>query len=226
MEITRYLSQKPRTPYAPSWDFAIAKDNLPIDVEKLSITCLEKEEEVLKLPISTFKTESGEDAIFDGYTGLGANCTTAKSWLYNVFDWNTPETNSLRKFLKDRLNEYNKRLENDIPKVYYVQCWHNVLRYGQKIQPHAHSFHDVSYLSAHFTVQCENTSTFYINPVNQLNDPQLIEEKNKPGNLSIFPECVPHYTTEHLSDTPRITVAMDIRTFNPPKDSTGLWIEL
>ena len=90
MEITRYLSQKPRTPYAPSWDFAIAKDNLPIDVEKLSITCLEKEEEVLKLPISTFKTESGEDAIFDGYTGLGANCTTAKSWLYNVFDWNTP----------------------------------------------------------------------------------------------------------------------------------------
>ena len=48
MEITRYLSQKPRTPYAPSWDFAIAKDNLPIDVEKLSATCLEKEEEVLK----------------------------------------------------------------------------------------------------------------------------------------------------------------------------------
>ena len=90
MEITRYLSQKPRTPYAPSWDFAIAKDNLPIDVEKLSATCLEKEEEVLKLPISTFKTESGEDAIFDGYTGLGANCTTAKSWLYNVFNWNTP----------------------------------------------------------------------------------------------------------------------------------------
>ena len=81
-------------------------------------------------------------------------------------------------------------------------------------------------MSAHFTVQCENTSTFYINPVNQLNDPQLIEEKNEPGNLSIFPECVPHYTTEHLSDTPRITVAMDIRTFNPPKDSTGIWIEL
>ena len=26
---------------------------------------------------------------------------------------------------------------------------------------------------------------------------QLIERKNEPGTLTIFPECVPHYTTKH-----------------------------
>ena len=54
---------------------------------------------------------------------------------------------------------------------------------------------------------------------------QFIEEKNKPGNLTIFPMYVPHYTTEHLSDTPRITIAMDVRFFKPEGEG-GEWVEL
>ena len=100
-----------------------------------------------------------------------------------------------------------------------------ILRNGQKIKPHLHSTNQNSYLSAHFTVQCDNTSTVYINPVNQLNDPQIFEEKNEIGNLRIFPSYVPHYTTEHLFDTPRITIAMDVRFFKPDGDG-GKWVEL
>ena len=225
MEIKRYVSLEPKTPYAPTWDFYIGKCNLNINLSNLAKTCLEMEEKILDLPIIKFKDENGEEYFFDGYTGLGKDSTTARSWLYNLFDWNTPETNSLKEQFKSKLDEYNTLLSNPIPKVYYSQCWYNVLRTGQKINPHLHSTNESSYLSAHFTVQCNDTSTVYINPVNQLNDPQIIEEKNKPGNLTIFPMYVPHYTTEHLSDTPRITIAMDVRFFEPDNDG-GEWVEL
>ena len=225
MDIERVISSEPRTPYAPTWDFCIGKCVLDINFENLVKTCLEMEKEILNLPVIKFKDENDEDYFFDGYTGLGKDSTTAKSWLYNLFDWNTPETNYLKDQFKNKLDEYNTLLYNPIPKIYYSQCWYNVLRNGQKIEPHLHSTNENSYLSAHFTVQCDNTSTVYINPVDQLNDPQFFEEKNEIGNLTIFPSYVPHYTTEHLSDTPRITIAMDVRFFKPEGEG-GEWVEL
>ena len=87
------------------------------------------------MPVVKFKEENGDEYFFDGYTGLGKDSTTARSWLYNLFDWNTPETNSLKEQFKSKLDEYNTLLSNPIPKVYYSQCWYNVLRTGQKINP-------------------------------------------------------------------------------------------
>ena len=123
--------------------------------------------------------------------------------------------NSLKLFVREKIEDYNHKLGNLTPEKLYVQCWYNVLRYGQKIKPHLHCVDENAYLSAHFTIQCDDTSTMYMNPVNQLNDPYIIEEKNKPGNFTIFPEYIPHFTTKHLSDIPRITMAMDIRTIKP-----------
>ena len=223
MEIDRYVSSKPLTPYAPSWDFSIGKCVLPINLELLSKTCLEKEQEILDLPIVVLKSEDKKEIYFDGCTGLGKNSTTSRSWLYNIFDWNTPETNSLKLFVREKIEDYNHKLGNLTPEKLYVQCWYNVLRYGQKIKPHLHCVDENAYLSAHFTIQCDDTSTMYMNPVNQLNDPYIIEEKNKPGNLTIFPEYIPHFTTKHLSDIPRITMAMDIRTIKPDGNN---WIKL
>ena len=85
-----------------------------------------------------------------------------------------------------------------------------IMRFGEKIQPHMHSVQNSCYLSAHFTVQCNDTSTCYINPINTLNEPEIYEEKNKAGSFSIFPSYIPHYTTRHYSFKPRITIAMDI----------------
>ena len=215
MKIERFVSPPPITPYAPTWDFAISEGLLPINVEKLAKTCLEKEKEIKKLPVTRVKDGKGKEVVFDGYTGVGKNSTTSKSWLYNLFDWNTPETNALKGHVRMEVDDYNRALGNPIPQDLYVQCWYNVLRYGQKMNPHLHSTNDQAYLSAHFIVQCEDTSTVYMNPVNQLNDPYLIERKNEPGTLTIFPECVPHYTTKHRSFKPRITIAMDMRTIKP-----------
>ena len=89
-------------------------------------------------------------------------------------------------------------------------CIRDSLRWGQKINAHMHTLKSESYLSAHFTVQADNTSTCYMNPINVLNDPEIISEENVPGVFSIFPSYVPHYTTRHYSFKPRITIAMDI----------------
>ena len=84
MKIERFVSPPPITPYAPTWDFAISEGLLPINVEKLAKTCLEKEKEIKKLPVTRVKDGKGKEVVFDGYTGVGKNSTTSKSWLYNL----------------------------------------------------------------------------------------------------------------------------------------------
>ena len=103
---------------------------------------------------------------------------------------------------------------NETPEHLWVRCWVNMLRFGQKLQSHSHSHNSCCYLSAHFTVQCKDTSTVYLNPKAGFNHPAGTEEKNEPGRFTIFPSYIPHYTTRHLSFKPRITIAMDIHTDN------------
>ena len=207
MRIQRCVSEPPLTPYAPSWDFSLGRSFLPINIDALSRTCLDKEKEIKRLPLSYY---TDRKIPFDGYTGLGKNSTTSRSQSINVLTWNTPETNSLKKHIKNEVIEYNKMLGNPIPEKLWAHCWVNILRWGKKIKPHLHSMSQGSYLSAHFTVQCKNTSTCYMVPADQLNYPQTVEEENEPGVLTIFPSYIPHYTTPHYSFTPRITLALDI----------------
>ena len=215
MKIDTYTNDPPNTPYAPPWNFSLASEELPINVENLSKTCLEKEKEILKLPVEYIDLGDGFKE-FDGYTGLGKNSTTSRSnSMPSVFLWDTPEVNSLKKHVKRCIIEYNNELGNPIPEPLWVRCWVNILRFGQKINPHIHTINENAYLSAHFTVQCGNTSTCYINPVNVLNDPEVIKNKNHPGEFTIFPSYVPHYTTRHYSFIPRITLAMDFSLLYP-----------
>ena len=207
MRLEHYTNYPSKTSYAPSWDYCLGFKTLPINTEKLSKICLGREREIKKLPTNTY--DGGK--VYDGYTGLGRNSTTSRATIMpNVLEWDTLETNSLKKHVKSSIIEYNKQLGNTTPQYLWARCWVNILRFGQKIQSHLHSVAPSCYLSSHFTVQAQNTSTCYINPVNVLNDPEIFEEENIPGTLSIFPSYVPHYTTRHYSFTPRITIAMDI----------------
>ena len=49
-----------------------------------------------------------------------------------------------------------------------------------------------------------------MSPINQLNDPDLIDNKNKDGDMTLFPSYIFHYTTPHYSFKPRITIAFDL----------------
>ena len=225
MKFNRFISDDSQTPYAPTWDFCIGSSNLHcLNCNALSRTCLDKEKEIKKLPLVELK----DGSIFDGYTGLGKNSTTSRSPRYNLLTWDTPEVGILRNFIKKQVGEYNTHLGHPSPEKIYVTCWYNIMRWGQKIKPHLHAVHSQSYLSAHFTVQCKNTSTCYINPVNVLNDPEVLEKENLPGNFTIFPSHIPHYTTRHYSFIPRITIAMDIhlRPKGLGHDTTTIVVEL
>ena len=74
-------------------------------------------------------------------------------------------------------------------------------------------------LGGHICVQCDDTSTHYINPINQINDPMTYESKNDVGKVSIFPNNIPHYTDIQKSDKERITIAFDLMIENPNKDN-------
>ena len=212
MHIEHYHNDPPQTPYTPLWDYYLGFTELPLRVDKLALICLEKEKEILKLPA---RYHANGKEVIDGYTGLGKNNTTAKHRDYNVLEWNTPETNNLKKYIRKSVGEYNRMIGNETPEHLWVRCWVNILRFGQRINPHMHTVKANSYLSGHFTIQCRNTSTCYINPVNVLNDPEVIKNKNHPGEFTIFPSYVPHYTTRHYSFIPRITLAMDFSLLYP-----------
>ena len=201
MKFKRFVSQPPVSPYAPQWDFRVGNSMCEnIDTNSLSKFLLSKEKEIKKLPIVSN---------FDGYTGLGSNSTTSRSQQYNILLWNHPEIRKLKSNIAKNIILYNDECGNKTPQL-WIQCWYNVLRFGQSIKPHSHSVTPICYLSGHFNVQVNDTSTVYMSPINQLNDPEVIDIKNIPGKLTLFPSYIFHYTTPHYSFKPRITIAFDI----------------
>ena len=207
MKFYRFISKPPVSPYAPQWDFRVGTSLCEdIDTNSLSEFLLSKEKEVKKLPTSVDR--SGAET--DGYTGLGSNSTTAKFQHYNILTWSHPEITKLRSNIAKKLLQYNSECGVKTPNVIYIICWYNVLRFGQKIKPHHHSLDPNCYLSGHFNVQVNDTSTVYMSPVNQLNDPDMVDIKNIPGELTLFPSHIFHYTTPHYSFKPRITIAFDL----------------
>jgi hypothetical protein len=201
MKFKRFVSQPPVSPYAPQWDFRVGNSMCEnIDTNSLSKFLLNKEKEIKKLPIVSD---------FDGYTGLGSNSTTSRSQQYNILSWNHSEIKKLKSNIAKNIILYNDECGNKTPQL-WIQCWYNVLRFGQSIKPHSHSVTPICYLSGHFNVQVNDTSTVYMSPINQLNDPEVIDIKNIPGKLTLFPSYIFHYTTPHYSFKPRITIAFDI----------------
>jgi hypothetical protein len=144
----------------------------------------------------------------DGYTGLGNNSLTSRFNHFNVLKWSEDLVSPIRGAIKYCYLEFLQKLNVERKKC-WVQCWANVMRKGEQIKPHLHSVEPYSYIGGHISVTYNNTSTFYINPVNQINEPEIYESKNEVGKLTIFPNCIPHYTSKNESDSERITIAFD-----------------
>jgi len=212
-----FKSNKRETPFAPEYDYKIGITKIiDIDLDNLKNIILEKEKEIVK------KYKNCGNA---AYTGLGYNSLTSKYPYYNVLEWNYPETNILRNKIVEHHNQYCMDILGYIPSdKIYIQCWANVLGFGQKIKTHLHGISENSYLSGHFTVKANNTNTVYINPINSFNDPEEYHEKNEDGKLTIFSSNIPHYTTKNNSFSKRITIAFDILI--EPKFITSSYIEI
>jgi hypothetical protein len=206
MKLINFKSKPKLTPFAPEWNYFLIESTVNnIDFKKLTKYLLSKEKEILKLPCTT-----KEDKVSDGYTGLGKDSVSSRYDKYNVFFWKNKEITILKKNIIEIHDKFLKLLKLDIPKKLYIQSWVNIMRKGEQIKPHIHNTEADTYLGGHICIQCNDTSTIYMNPVNQLNDPETYVSKNEVGKLTLFQSNLPHYTDIHNFDEERITIAFDL----------------
>lgn len=222
MKFFRFQNDKPLTAFAPQWDYIIGEDFLFENNQHSNLSywslvkdiILKKEKKIIN------STEPSFTGVSDGYTGLGPNSLTSRFKRFNVFKWKETAITTLLEGVKNKYLKFLKVLTVPRRKV-WIQCWANVMRKGEVIKPHIHGQGPYSYLGGHVCVTHNNTSTFYINSINQLNDPEVFESKNEIGKITLFQSCIPHYTSTNNSDSERITLAFDIVVDEDPFDKNN-----
>ena len=206
MKIINFKSKPKNNFFAPEWNYFLAEDFIKdINFNDLTKFLLSKKKQILKLP-NTIK----ENKISDGYTGLGINSTTSRFDKYNVLTWKNENIYKLKNNILNFYKNFIFFFKQELPKELYIQCWINIMNKGEKINAHLHSISPDCYLGGHVCVQVNNTSTYYINPINQINDPEIYQSKNEIGKITLFQNNIPHFTDEHKDDIERITIAFDL----------------
>ena len=202
MKVINFKSQTKNNFFAPEWNYFIAETFAEnINFNKFTAFLLNKRNEILNLPDND-NTEAA-------YTGL-INSTTSRWRKYNVLSWQDENIFSFKNNIIKAHNEFLQILKLNLPNELYVQCWLNVMKKGEKINAHIHSFHSNTYLGGHLCVQVNNTHTHYMTSMNQINNPEIYSSKNEVGKLTLFQNCIPHFTDTHNDDKERITLAFDI----------------
>ena len=206
MNLYNFRSEIPKNPFAPKYNYFFCSENCfdLLDIKKITFIVLKKEKEILSKYPPTKKTS------IDGYTNLGKNSLTSRYSHYNIFDWDEIKVLNLKSVILDTHSKFLKELGYSMPSKIDLKGWANVMRKDEKIDSHIHSVNSNSYLSGHVNIQVDNTSTFYVNPVNVLNEPTVVEIKNNVGEITLFPSCMPHYTNKQTTDKERITIAFDL----------------
>ena len=205
-KIINFRSKPKNNPFAPEWNYVLA-ETMVEDVDFLSLTKFfkRKEKSILKL-----KPGSA------GHTGLSSKSTTARHESYNIFEWNNKELKKLKKAIIRLHNSFLNKLNLDINSKIYAKGWVNIMRKNECIKKHIHCWLPDAYLGGHICISCSGTSTYYINPINQINFPATYRSHNKVGKLTLFQNCIPHYTDIHKFDEERITVAFDLFSVEKP----------
>lgn len=205
-KIVNFKSLPKKNYFAPEWDYYIIENIIKkVNFKSLSKFLLKKEKELLKITKPILKAST-----VDGYTGLGENSITSRYASFNVFNFKNKE---LYKISKEIINIHKillNFLKIETPKNLWIQCWFNVMRKGEFIKPHIHSFDPSTYLGGHICVQVQNTHTKYINPINQLNDQEIYTSENEVGKITLFQNNIPHFTNIHNCNKERITIAFDL----------------
>ena len=211
VDIHVFKSDPKKSFFAPEYDYRIFETEVQqVNCQELAKLLLSKEEEILKLSKSTVAAGA-----VNAYTGLKGESTTQRFDKYNVLKWEDETVESLKGNIINFHNGIMQYFKLPIPKELYIQCWYNVMRKGEQIKAHLHDIGAHCYLGGHICVQTtDTTSTHYINPINQINDPMIYSSKNTVGKMTVFPNNVPHYTDVYEEDSERITIAFDLFPFN------------
>lgn len=213
MDVITFKSQPKISPFAPEYEWRMFETFVTgVNFKELAQLILTKEQEILTqfpVPISA------------GLTGLGPNSLTSRFEYFNVLKWDHPEIIKLLDNIKKHhltILEITKTPRRKL----WIQCWANVLRAPEKMNAHIHDTSSLSYLGGHVTVQCDQTYTVYVNPIEQLSMPQTYDSINQVGKITFFQNNIPHFTTEHLGPNERISIAFDIILDEHPKSKNNL----
>jgi hypothetical protein len=214
MQLLEFNEGERLTPFCPSWQWMILEDQI-IDkpfTDRLAQIILEREKGIVEGTRDKWEN-FGEASNYDGATGLGPDSLTSRSPFFNVLTWDEPECQRLKFEIWTRYVKFMESLELTRPKT-TIQCWANVLRYGEQIKLHAHGYDPTTYLSGHFCVQSKGTHTHYFNTQDLAQIPNaepIFSSPNVPGKITLFQAHMPHATDQWLvHDKERITIAFDI----------------
>jgi len=195
-------SLDPLNELAPSWSFNLWMYHLTDKVFLLELKTflLENKSKIIK----NFKSYN------DGGTGLGNDTTTSRYNTFNLFRENNSVVSEFKKIINYQFRNYLEKnhkkifdLERFSPKI---NCWYNIMNPGEFISSHTHNLTRNSFISGHFTVQCEKSYTYYICPYSK----DILEFENNNGEGIFFPSYLEHGTSVHEGFDKRITIAFDI----------------
>jgi hypothetical protein len=146
----------------------------------------------------------------DGGTSLGLTTVTSRYSTFNLFRLQNIYVQKLKDIVEHQFGSFIKHYrpeiidDNEFDPV--INCWYNVLKPGQEISTHAHSYGPNGFYSGHFTVACEDSETYYISPITR----DKLDFKNSVGEGIFFPSYLEHGTSKHIGNNKRVTVAFDI----------------
>jgi len=222
MQIVQLTNNQVNTPFAPTWNYFLMEAEDSIDqktIDEFKIFILDSEKKIINKFEQNYSSYNKEYNItFDGDTGLGPESLTSRSPFYNLFAIENACIQEIKKSVYEKYIRYLEIINVPRRKV-WIQSWANVMRYGEAISEHIHSSHENTWLGGHVAISCDGTSTFYRAPV-RLTEDQIYESKNVPGKLTLFPDCIPHWTNEHSGNSERISIAFDIITNDRYKQLT------
>jgi hypothetical protein len=182
----RWKNWEPNTPFAPVFD-------CPIWVEDLN----------------TYFIESLIGDIEKNNPG-----SYQETWrTYNIFEWQTNSTKSLKDFVTRVYYDYVNSLSlpkervNDV----WIRGWAVVLEPGQPVPRHCHSYHENTFLSGNVMLTDNQTTTDYFLPhLSDYYGPWKCE--NKPGRITMFPSWINHEVLP--TEQKRISVGFDLFSFH------------
>lgn len=203
-KVCGWESDPPLTPFAP-------KDNHYITYKQVfsETECKEWNDYLLEqeqLLLAEHITSTG-----DGQTGLGPNAITSRWVHFNVLKFDFHLISKLKdeiiKGVKTILELSNNQSWTD---TLYANSWFNILRRGEGMDVHAHGYHNHSFYGFHLSINAKETITSYFHPIKF--EGAAFYLPNKIGALTLFPAYISHGVSEHRHETPRISIAGDLKT--------------
>lgn len=146
--------------------------------------------------------------------GKPLNFLTSRLWHYNLFDYPHAELHQLKQIIAEEYCAYVDAMQYPRETV-YIQCWANLLKFGQHINWHHHSDahasapNEYAYVSGNLCIHADDTKTYYKNPCVETD---IIGLDNVAGEMVLFPSFISHQTDKNMNQTPRISIAFDIIT--------------